>query len=60
MLMFCTDRSWLGYMFTPSHIQSSQMIYLAYANAMSANPITLLNQNVSTQTLPKTVIHTHA
>lgn len=58
--MFCTDGSWLGNTFTPSHVHSLQKIYLAYANAVSGKPVTLLNQNAFTHTTPKTLMHTHA
>lgn len=56
--MFCPERSRLSYMFTPSQTQSTQMIYLAYANALSAEPLTLSNPNLSNATDPYT--HTHA
>lgn len=56
--MFCPERSRLGYMFTPSHTQSTQMIYLAYANALSAEPLTLSNPNLTNAADPYT--HTHA
>lgn len=52
--VLCSTRNWRSYMFTASHVQRLQMIFLAYANAASANAITLLNQNVSS---PRTLTH---